>query len=92
MRGGDEEMRGEIGEVKEITRTITLQIPDDVYQFLVQTARLTRRTPEDLAAQWLANSIGTAVTDPVEKFIGAFPTDIPDWADEHDKYINGAAN
>jgi len=25
--------------------------------------------------------------DPLEKFIGAFNSNIPDWADEHDKYL-----
>lgn len=29
----------------------------------------------------------TAADDPVEKFIGAFSSNIPDWADQHDKYI-----
>lgn len=27
------------------------------------------------------------VIDPVEPFIGAFRSDVPDWADQHDKYL-----
>jgi len=27
------------------------------------------------------------VDDPFEKFIGSLHTDVPDWADNHDKYI-----
>jgi hypothetical protein len=28
-----------------------------------------------------------AAIDPVEQFIGALPSDVPDWANEHDKYL-----
>jgi hypothetical protein len=30
------------------------------------------------------------VSDPVEQFIGAFPSDVPNWADEHDKHLGEA--
>jgi len=30
------------------------------------------------------------VIDPVEKFIGAFPSDVPDWASQPDKYLGQA--
>jgi hypothetical protein len=26
-------------------------------------------------------------TDPLEEFIGAFESDVPDWADNHDKHL-----
>jgi hypothetical protein len=28
--------------------------------------------------------------DPIEKFIGAFPSKVPDWVDQHDKYLGQA--
>jgi hypothetical protein len=28
-----------------------------------------------------------AAIDPVEPFIGALPSDVPDWANQHDKYL-----
>jgi len=28
------------------------------------------------------------VDDPFEKFIGAFNSGVPDWADNHDKYLD----
>lgn len=34
-----------------------------------------------------ASAIQKAIDDPVENFIGAFSSNIPDWADEHDKYL-----
>ena len=30
------------------------------------------------------------IEDPLDKFIGAFNSGIPDWADNHDKYIGEA--
>ena len=67
--------------------TLTLEIPKHIYEPLMKTAEQTGRTPEELALDWLATASRTAFEDPVEKFIGAFKSDIPDWADGHDKYI-----
>ncbi len=30
------------------------------------------------------------VSDPVERFIGVFPSDVPNWAHEHDKHLGQA--
>jgi hypothetical protein len=67
--------------------TLTLEVPENLYEPLVKTAEQTGRTPEELAQEWLATAIRTAIEDPVENFIGAFLSNIPDWADGHDKYI-----
>ena len=66
---------------------LTLNIPKHIYEPLVKTAEKTGRTPEELALEWLGTASCTASEDPVENFIGAFKSDIPDWADAHDKYI-----
>ena len=34
--------------------------------------------------------VDPATIDPIEKFIGAFPSDVPDWANEHDKHLREA--
>jgi hypothetical protein len=33
------------------------------------------------------SAIQKAIDDPVENFIGAFSSNIPDWADQHDRYL-----
>lgn len=68
-------------------RTLTLEIPDTVYQALAEMAQQEGKTPEEMGAQWIAASIERIQSDPLEKFIGAFPSDIPDWADRHDEYL-----
>jgi len=67
--------------------TLTIEVPQDVYEPLVETARQTGQSPEKLAAEWLVAATRTATNDPVEVFIGALSSDIPDWADRHDRYL-----
>ena len=65
---------------------ITVDMPQEVYEALAKTARQTGQTPEELAARWLAAVIQRSASDPLERFIGGIPTNIPDWADRHDRY------
>ena len=67
--------------------SLTLDIPENVYQSLLETANQTGLQPETLAVQWLKRITQSQESDPLEKFIGAFNSNIPDWADEHDKYL-----
>ena len=77
--------------------TLTLEVPDEVYNPLLKTAEQTGQNPEELAIQWLAAVVETfsaeglinhgTANDPLEEFIGAFKSDIPDWADQHDKHL-----
>lgn len=67
--------------------SLTLELPENVYQLLLKTATQTGQPPEVLAVQWLKQITQQQEIDPLEKFIGAFDSNIPDWADEHDKYI-----
>ncbi len=70
--------------------TLTLQVPNDVYEPLVETAKQRGSTPEELAVEWLVTAIHNAMNDPVERFIGVFGSNISDWADQHDKYLGQA--
>ncbi|MCI0561469.1 MAG: hypothetical protein MN733_23525 [Nitrososphaera sp.] len=67
--------------------TLTLEVPEDVYESLKRTAEQIGQPPEALAVQWLTTAIRNLVNDPLEKFIGAFSSHGSDWADHHDKYL-----
>lgn len=67
--------------------TLMLEVPESLYEPLVKAAEQTGRTPEELALEWLVTAIRAALEDPVENFIGVFRGNVPDWADQHDKYI-----
>ncbi len=68
-------------------RTMTLEVPESIYEPLAKTAEQRGRMPEQLALEWLVTALRTAANDPVENFIGAFVSDIPDWTDRHDEYL-----
>lgn len=57
---------------------------------LAKTAHDAGKTPEELAVEWLQLAMRYALNDPLEQFIGAFHSDVPDWADQHDKYLGQA--
>jgi len=70
--------------------TLILEVPEDIYEPLAKTAKQRGWTPEELAVEWLVTAIRNAINDPVENFIGAFSSNLPDWADQHDKHIGQA--
>ena len=75
-----------------MTHTLVLNVPESVYEPLAQTAERAGATPEQLAVEWLAAASKLAQPDPVEKFIGAFRSNTPDWADKHDAYLGATLN
>ena len=68
-------------------RTITLVVPEEIYTPLVETAAQEGLAPEALAVEWLSVGMNQFLHDPLEEFIGAFSTNLPDWAEKHDTYL-----
>jgi hypothetical protein len=76
-----------IEEGNEMGHTLELELPEDVYVLLRELSEKTGQMPEILAARWVASEVRKQADDPLEKFIGKFKLDKPDWADNHDRYI-----
>ena len=70
-----------------MTHTLLLELPEQVYETLTKTAKRRSQRPETVAVQWLVTATQSLSDDPFEPFIGAFSSDVPDWADHHDEYI-----
>ena len=70
-----------------MTHSILLEIPENIYQPLAAEAKAKNRKIEDVALERLANDEPNPVVDPLDKFIGAFRSNVPDWADNHDRYL-----
>jgi hypothetical protein len=66
---------------------ITLVVPDEIYAPLVETAAQEGVDPEAVAMEWLSLGMNQILNDPLEEFIGAFHSNIPDWIEKHDEYI-----
>lgn len=74
-----------------MTHSLTLEIPESVYQSLAEKASKNGKKIEEIALEKLANGDGSSINeDPLDKFIGAFESGIPDLAANHDKYIGEA--
>ena len=71
-----------------MTHSLTLELPEKVYRNLAEKASTSGKRIEDFAADQLSNGDSVVIDDPFEKFIGSLHTDVPDWADNHDKYID----
>ena len=67
--------------------TLTLDVPEEVYQALRQQAEHTGQPPETVAVQLLTSLTQPQHTDPLEQFIGAFSSQEIAWADHHDTYL-----
>jgi hypothetical protein len=70
--------------------TLTLDVPENVYESLRQQAEHTSQSLEALAVQLLATAIQHPVDDPLEQFIGAFSSQGASWVDHHDAYLGKA--
>jgi hypothetical protein len=74
-------------EENRMGHALTLDLPEDVYQGLIQQAEQTGQPPEAVAVQLLVAAIQHRGDDPLEQFIGAFRGRAADWADQHDAYL-----
>lgn len=72
-----------------MSHTLVLDVPQEIYLPLLKSAKRDERTPEDLAVLWLKNTVQQMETedDPLEKFIGAWKSNYPNWSSQHDKLI-----
>ena len=69
---------------------LILEVPQEVYDPLAAAANRSGATPEELAVAWLTAVSLQAAQDPVEGFIGVVRGNVPDWAEQHDKYLGEA--
>ena len=70
--------------------TLQLVVPEEVYRSLVRLAEQSGLAPEAVAVDLLRAASQGSLDDPLEPFIGAFTSGIPDLADEHDRYLREA--
>ena len=70
-----------------MSRTLTVDIPDDTYAMLEELARERGCSPEAAGGQWLAATMKRAADDPLLSLAGTLESEIADVADRHDHYI-----
>jgi len=67
--------------------SLTLNLPESVYEPLRKTAEQSGQSPEGLAVEWLRAAVQHLGEDPVEQFIGAFNSQGTDWTDHHGQHL-----
>jgi hypothetical protein len=74
-----------------MTHQLTLEIPDDVYQPLLQKAKDQGQAVETVAQECLAESVQKQSPDSSSRrWIGAFESNVPDAAERHHEYLGQA--
>ena len=73
-----------------MSQTLTIELHDDLYRALKEAAEKSGKTLQQMGADCVAAAVERGMNDPLEEFIGAISSDVPDWADQHDKYIGQA--
>ncbi|MBX3290335.1 MAG: hypothetical protein KF855_13435 [Acidobacteria bacterium] len=71
-----------------MTHSLTLELPEAVYNNLVEKASKSGKRVEEFALDRLVNGDEPEIVDdPFDKFIGAFSSDIRDWGTRHDELL-----
>lgn len=67
--------------------TITLDLSDDLYEALRQSAAKSGHTPEQTAAECLSKHLQPPAEDPLIALAGVLDSDLHDVAERHDYYL-----
>ena len=70
-----------------MSHTLTIEVPDNIYEPLRRTASQNGQSPEALVTQWISLAVQQLTDDPLEQFIGALHSQGSEWADHHDQYL-----
>ena len=82
-----------------MAKTFTINLPDDLEQALTAQAERLNKSPEEIVLQAIShqltnllpsNSVQQAKRDPLLQLIGSLSIDVPDLAENHDRYSGQA--
>jgi hypothetical protein len=74
-----------------MTHSLTIEIPDEIYQPLVVRARQEGQSPESLAGDLVAHGLRPAGLSPeLRKWAGSVNSGVSDAAQRHDDYLGQA--
>ena len=74
-----------------MTHSLTIAVPDEVYQPLLKRAAEAGVSPESLALECVARTIQSPGMSPaLQRWAGAIQSNVPDWVQRHDDYLGEA--
>jgi hypothetical protein len=73
-----------------MARKLTLELPDEAYEYLCHEAKEMKASPEEIASEWLVGSIERMAKDPLLQLAGTLESGVTDLGERHDHYIGEA--
>ncbi len=73
-----------------MAHTLSLDLPDEVFESVVKKAGQEGTTPERLVTDWLASTTQLSDDDPLLKLAGCFESGLGDVGTSHDEYLGEA--
>lgn len=68
-------------------KTLTIELPDEVYEVLEKLAMGEGKGVHELGAEWLSEMVARILDDPLEQVIGTLRVGVPNWAERHDELL-----
>jgi hypothetical protein len=67
--------------------TLTIEVPDPLWEILRQTAAQQGKSPEALATEVLSDLLPKAASGAARRWTGAWASNVPDASVRHDDYV-----
>ena len=68
-------------------KSLTIELPDEVYAVLEELAAEEGKSVQELGAEWLTAMVARILDDPLEQIIGTIKVGIPNWSERHDELL-----
>ena len=63
--------------------TLTLQLPDEIFEPLMRQAQQTGNTPEEVVMGWVVKAVLSSSEDPLLKLLGTFDADVSELVEKY---------
>jgi hypothetical protein len=75
-----------------MAQTLTLDLPNTIYDTLTKTAKRAGLPVEEVATDWVERVAIQSVDDPLLQLAGALESDVEDVGTQHDKFLGAQVN
>ena len=69
-------------------KSLTIELPDEVYAVLEELAAEEGKSVQELGGEWLTAMVARILDDPLEQVIGTIKVGIPNWSERHNELLN----
>jgi len=70
-----------------VAKTLTIELPDEIYAVLEELAAEEGKSIQELGAEWLVTIVARILDDPLEQVVGSLRVGVPNWSERHDELL-----